>query len=253
MTAFLKKEWLEQVRSGRLLILGILFLLLGIMNPAIAKLTPWLFEVMAESLEESGMTVTAVTVDAMTSWTQFFKNIPMGLIAFVLLQSGIFTKEYQSGTLTLALTKGLRRSAVVLAKALVLAVLWTACYWLCYAVTYGYNELFWENSITQHLSFAALCWWVLGLWSVFLLVLCSAVAKSNSAVLAGTGVVFLAAYLIGLFPKISACTPAKLMQTAPLLSGLAAPDTYTAALTVSIILCAACIASSIPILNKKQL
>lgn len=45
--AFMKKEWMEQIRSSRLIILAILFLMFGIMNPAIAKLTPWLFEVMA--------------------------------------------------------------------------------------------------------------------------------------------------------------------------------------------------------------
>ena len=39
-----------------------------------------------------------------------------GLIAFVLLQSSIFTREYTSGTLTLSLTKGLARYKVVLSK-----------------------------------------------------------------------------------------------------------------------------------------
>lgn len=85
LLAFMKKEWMEQVRSGRLLILVIIFILLGVMNPAVAKLTPWLLEMMADSLEASGMTVTAVTVSAMDSWVQFFKNAPMGLIAFILL------------------------------------------------------------------------------------------------------------------------------------------------------------------------
>ena len=37
--AFIKKELTEQARSGKLLFLTILFVLLGIMNPAIAKLT----------------------------------------------------------------------------------------------------------------------------------------------------------------------------------------------------------------------
>ena len=50
------------------------------MNPAIAKLTPWLMEQFATSLQESGLVVTEVIVNAMTSWTQFYKNIPMGLI-----------------------------------------------------------------------------------------------------------------------------------------------------------------------------
>ena len=69
LMAFMKKEWMDLVRSGRLMILLIIFLLLGIMNPAIAKLTPWMMEMMAESMEQSGLMVTEVTVDAMTSWT----------------------------------------------------------------------------------------------------------------------------------------------------------------------------------------
>jgi hypothetical protein len=54
--AFVKKELTEQARSGKLLFMTILFVLLGIMNPAIAKLTPWLLETMADSLADSGMT-----------------------------------------------------------------------------------------------------------------------------------------------------------------------------------------------------
>ena len=116
MLAFIKKEWLETVRSGRLGILAVVFVILGIMNPAIAKMTPLMMELMTDSLAEMGMNITEVYVDAMTSWTQFFKNIPIGLIAFVLICSNTFTKEYQSGTLVLVLTKGLARYKVVAAK-----------------------------------------------------------------------------------------------------------------------------------------
>ena len=91
--AFIKKEWMEQTRSGKLLILAIIFGLFGVMNPAIAKLTPWLMDMLSESLAESGMTVTEVQVDALTSWVQFFKNIPMALIVFVLMQAGILPKN----------------------------------------------------------------------------------------------------------------------------------------------------------------
>ena len=90
--AFLKKEWMDLIRSGRFMVLVILFVVFGIMNPAIAKVTPWLMETMADSLAETGLIMTEVHIDAMTSWTQFFKNIPMALIAFVLIQSSIFSK-----------------------------------------------------------------------------------------------------------------------------------------------------------------
>ena len=76
LIAFSKKECLEVWRTGKFLILLLVFVLFGIMNPAIAKLTPWMMEQFATSLEESGLIVTEVTVTAMTSWTQFYKNVP---------------------------------------------------------------------------------------------------------------------------------------------------------------------------------
>ena len=125
MTAFLKKEWMELVRTGRLLLLLLVFILFGIMNPAIAKLTPWMMEIMAGQLAESGFTLTAVTVDAMTSWSQFYKNIPMALLLFVLLFGGIFTSEYQKGTLIPVVTKGLSRRRIAAAKMVLLLGTWT--------------------------------------------------------------------------------------------------------------------------------
>ena len=77
--AFTQKELLEQFRSGKLLFLGILFLLFGIMNPAVAKLTPWLLEMMTDSLVQSGMTITQFTVNALDSWVQFFSQ-PKGMV-----------------------------------------------------------------------------------------------------------------------------------------------------------------------------
>ena len=77
MRAFLKKEWMEWVRTGRFFLVLLIFALFGIMNPAIAKLTPWMMEALSDSLAKTGIVTTEVTVDAFTSWTQFYKNIPI--------------------------------------------------------------------------------------------------------------------------------------------------------------------------------
>ncbi len=253
LIAFIKKEWMEQIRSSRLVILGLLFLVFGIMNPAIAKLTPWMMEMLAETMEEAGLAVVEVKVDALTSWTQFYKNVPMALIAFVLLQSNIFTKEYQSGTLTLALTKGLERYKVVVAKTIVLIMTWTVGYWLCYGVTYAYNAYFWDNGIAQNLAFAAICWWLVGVWVIALMVLFSVLGSSNSTVLLGTGGVFFAVYMASLVPKVATFMPTKLMDGVSLLMGATAPADYTKALITAGTTMVVCFVISIPVFNKKGL
>ncbi len=251
--AFMKKEWLETVRSGKIVILVILFVLFGIMNPAVAKLTPWLMETLADSLAEAGMIVTAVQVDALTSWTQFFKNIPIGLIAFVLIYSNTFTKEYQSGTLVLMLTKGLARCRVVLSKAALMLLFWTFCYLLSFAVTYGYNAYFWDNSIACHLLPAVANWWLFGVWVISLIVISSALSSSNTSVILGTGAIVLASYFAGFFPKLQQYTPTLLINTASLLSGSEGLDAYVKAVVITVVLCVICIAASIPIMNKRQI
>lgn len=251
--AFMKKEWMEQIRSSRLVILAILFLMFGIMNPAIAKLTPWLFEVMAESLEESGMVVTTVEVDAMTSWVQFFKNVPMALIVFILMQSNIFIKEYQSGTLVLALTKGLHRYKVIVSKVVVLITMWTVFYWMHFGITYVYNDYFWDNAVAKNLLFSTVCWWIFGLWTIALLVLFSTIASANTGVLVGTGAVVFGLYMLSLLPKLTKYLPTLLMDGNSLIYGAKDMEDYTMALIITMAISFICILVSVPLLNKKRI
>lgn len=253
LLAFAKKECTEQLRSVRFMILCILFAVLGIMNPVFTKLTPWLFEILSDALAESGMTVTVTQVSALDSWVQFFKNLPIGLIVFVILQSNIFTKEYGSGTLVLSLTKGLERFKVVIAKTAILAATWTVCYWLCFGITYGVNACLWDNAVAKSLGFSAFCWWLFGLWAVSLIVVFSTLLRSNIGVLLGTfGSVFLP-YLLGLLPKINRYLPTFLMDGNSLIFGALSIKTYVAALLITVTLILANIAASIPIFNKKQI
>lgn len=251
--AFFKKELLESVRSGKLLILGVLFFAFGVMNPAIAKLTPWMMEMMAEELAANGMTVGDVAVDAMTSWTQFFKNIPMALIAFVFLYGSSFTKEYESGTLVLMLTRGLARVKVVFAKAALMLLVWSAGYFLCFGVTYGYNAYYWDNSIAVGLLPAVMNWWLFGVFTVALMVLFSTLSKSSGGVLLGTGGSILACYLISMIPKAAKYLPTALMNSASLLVGGEEIEDYVMSIVITSLLILAGIALSLPVFNRKQL
>ncbi|MHB9719894.1 ABC transporter permease subunit [Enterococcus faecium] len=116
LIAFAKKELKENWRTGKIITLSALTVIFGIMNPLLAKLTPYLVQAMSTTLAESGISVQKITVDATTSWTQFYKNIPMLLIFFLLLFSGILTSEYQNGTIINLLTKGMKRWKIFLSK-----------------------------------------------------------------------------------------------------------------------------------------
>ena len=251
--AFTRKEITHQIRSGKLVLLCILFALFGIMNPAIAKLTPWLLETMADSLAASGMIVTDVTVTALDSWVQFFKNIPMALIAFILLEGSIFTTEYETGTLVLSLTKGLARYKVVLAKTAVLSLIWTLGYRLCFGITYSYNAYFWDNGLAQNLWLSMVCWWVFGLWVVALTVLFSVLVRSSGMVLIGTGGVAFLSYLLSIIPKIKEYLPTALTDGNSLIYGTAKADAYITPLLLTAAMILVFIAISIPLFSKKKL
>ena len=42
--------------------------------------------------------------------------------------------------------------------------------WLCYAITYGYNAYFWDNSVAKNLMFSVLCWYLFGLFVIALII-----------------------------------------------------------------------------------
>ena len=251
--AFLHKEATEHKRTGKWTILGILFVLFGIMNPAIAKMTPWLMEMMADSMEEAGMSIHIANITAMDSWVQFYKNIPMTLVIFVLLEGSIFTKEYQKGTLILSLTKGMPRHSVLWAKTAMLTATWTMGYWLCFGITYGYNAYFWDNSIAQHLLFSIVCWWTFGLWIICLMVFFSVLVDTNTGVLLGIGGTVLSSYFLGLLPKISKYLPTMLTDGNALIYGLKKISDYSAAIAITGAMCIVCLVTSLPLFNKKAL
>lgn len=253
LIAFTKKEITDQIRSGKLTVLGLLFVLFGIMNPAVAKLTPWLLETMADSLAESGMVVTAVKVSAMDSWVQFFKNIPMALIAFVLIEGSIFTKEYSSETLILSLTKGLERFKVVVSKTAILFSLWTLGYLTCFLITFAYNAYFWDNCVAQNLIFSTICWWLFGVFIIALIVLFSTISTSSTGVLCGTGGVIFVSYMVGLIPKLGRYLPTLLTDGSSLIYGVSQAKDYIPSLIVAVTVSVAFVVISIPIFNKKQL
>ena len=136
---------------------------------------------------------------------------------------------------------------------LVLLVLWTVGYWMCYGITYVYTDYYWDNGIMQNLLFSVGCWWVLGLWVISVMVLFSTLVKTNTAVLVGTGGVFFGTYLASIVPKIKEYLPTFLMDTAPLTAGAESPDKYMMSMIVTIVTAIICMVLSVFVFNKKDI
>lgn len=253
MIAFLRKEWMEHIRTGRFYILLILFGLFGVMNPAIAKLTPWMMEILSDSLESAGFVMTEVNVSAMDSWIQFYKNVPMALLVFVLLFSQTFTGEYQKGTLIPIVTKGFSRKKIVYAKLSALLSIWTICFLICYGITYAYNAYFWDNHIVKHPFFAAMCYWLFGIWVLLILVTFSARQTSNVQVLLGTAAVVFITYLLGFLPKLSKYMPSKLMSGTKILQGITTPKDCISCIVITCILSVICVFLAVSCFKRHKL
>ncbi len=253
LIAFMEKEILELYRTGKLLLMVILFVLFGMMNPVIAKLTPWLMEMASESLKESGMVIGSVKVDAMASWTQFYKNMPIVLIVFVILSSAVLTNEYQKGTLINMLTKGLKRWKVMAAKVVVLIVLWSICYWMHYGITYGYTAYFWDNTIASHLAMGAVCPYLFGIFLIVLIFLFSSFLNGNIGVLTGILAVVGASYLAGMIPKVGKYLPTRLLSSGELLTKAAEVSDYYGAALVTLGLCVVGMGLAVMVFNRKNI
>ena len=252
LVAFIQKEFMEIVRNSKLLICGIIFALLGIMNPAIAKLTPWIIE-MYSNTSSSGIVFQKVEVTALTSWEQFYKNMPIAFIVFVLMFSGIVASELQKGTLINIVTKGMSRWKIMISKFVMMLVLWTGVYFLSYVITYFYNAFYWDNSIAKHIFFAVFCFYLFGVWLISLIILVSAFADNSTTVSLGVGGGFLVSYLLGMVPKLQDYLPTKLMDSLILIVGQAEPGEYIPAIIIVLCLIIANIVLGIIFFNKKNL
>lgn len=155
--AFVKKEFTENIKNYRFLILFAVFLVFGIMSAFLAKFTPEILSTLAADMQ---MTSEPVALDA---WKQFYKNISgVGFSAFIILFGSCLSNEYSKGTLVLMVTKGLSRKAVILAKYTVAATLMTFSYWIAYAATYGYTAFLWKDTTLSNVAFAAFSLWIIG-------------------------------------------------------------------------------------------
>lgn len=253
LIVFTKKEFLELLRTGKIWIILMIFILFGITNPAFAKLTPWMYEMLSDSMAEGGLIVTNIEVDALTSWMQYYKNIFMAVLALTVMFCGILTSEYQKGTLVNMLTKGLDRWKVIVSKSVTLIIVWSLCYWVCFGITYGYNAYFWDNGIASHVGAGAAYIYLFGIWVISLIMLASSAWENSTGVLLLIIVAVILCYIAGMVPDLADFTPIKLLSAGNLVKGDLQLSDFTRSLIVTSGLSIAGFLAACILFNKKKI
>lgn len=142
MRTALAKEWLEQRRTHRLLIVSVIFVLFGLLSPLLAKFTPEIIK-MIPGGEQISLLIPPPSI--MDSVAQYVKNLTQfGLLLAVLMGMGMVSQEKDKGTAAIMLAKPLSRTDFILAKAAALGITFLIGTILAAAAGYYYTLLLFE-------------------------------------------------------------------------------------------------------------
>ena len=247
--AFVKKEFAENMKNHRFVILFAVFLVFGLTSAVIAKYTPELLSALAVDMEMNSEPA------ALDAWKQFYKNMSgAGFSVFIILYGNSLSNEYTRGTLVLMVTRGMSRRAVILAKYTVAAVLMTLCYWISYAAAYGLTAYLWKNAALSNVALAASALWLVGLLYLSILMIGCVVFRQAFTGILFTGGLIALISLAGLIEPIANFSPFLLTtKNVDLISGAAVPSDFLIPALLSLALSVAGLQVAIGIFNRKQL
>ena len=249
--AFTKKEFTEQLRTFKWLIVFSVFFVFGMMSPLLAKLMPEIFA----GMKMQGMEFIIPEPTVMDAYGQFFKNISqMGIFVILLVFGGMISNELTKGTLINVLAKGLPRHTVILSKYTAAVVLWTAGYLLAVATTYGYTTYLFDNLVVENLAFSLFCLWLFVCFLLSLIILSSTIATGNFGGLILSGAALLLMLMLNIFPKAEKFNPITLAsKNMALLLGEQQVSDLMVTVWVTCVLTIGCLVISIVLFNKKKL
>ncbi len=151
MLPLFKKEFIESWRNFKFAAILIVFAIIGILSPFTALILP---DILGMVMDDSGVTVDIPESTSLDSYMQFFSNMnQMGLVIFVIVFGSILTHEFTHNTLVNLVTKGLKRTYVIVVKASFLMLVWTVGYVISASVAYAYTIYYWDEPV-EHLVLA---------------------------------------------------------------------------------------------------
>lgn len=254
-SAFMKKEWMECRRSSKIYILLGIFVLLGILGPVMALYTPELLKYVAEASGTDMLGDLITEARSLDSWIQFFKNIgQIGLIVMVIMYAGSFSYEYAGGKLTNLVSKGLSRSAVVMAKLIVTSVSFTFYYFLSMLATLIMTEVFWPGSYCGRELMASALLWLYGIMLICVLMLGGAIFKRFIGNLLFTGGFVILLLIPTIITQLDKYNPSSLSSyNVVYIDGVIELDFFMWPAIIAGIICVASIVAAMIVIKRKKL
>jgi ABC-2 type transport system permease protein len=248
--ATLRKEWMEQWRTSRLLVLMIVLGAFGLASPLLARFTPEILKTVP-GLEQYALFVPApVLQDAVN---QFIKNVGQAaLLLAVFLSMGAMVQEKERGSAVLMLVKPLSRGAFLMAKFIALALAFLLALAVSGGLGYFYSVLLFEPpAVGPWFAMDGLIWLYCLMFVAITLLASTALHSQAAAAGVSFGVLLLMA-VIGALPGLGEYLPAQLLAWGALL--FAQPEAaYWPALLLNLAITAACLVSAWLIFRRQEL
>jgi ABC-2 type transport system permease protein len=214
--ALLGKEMREQLRTYRLPVVAIVFLIFGITSPVLARFTKELLDALGTQAA-GGIQIVIPPPTPADAVGQLLKNLSQfGILIAILLAMGTVATEKERGTAALVLTKPASRLSFLLAKFVAIGInLGIAVVAAC-AVGYIYTALLFDSAelpVGGYVAMTALLW--LAIFAYAALTFLGSTLTNSAA--AGAGIGFAALVVTGIvaaLPTIGQFMPISLISPA---------------------------------------
>ncbi len=220
----LRKELLEQWRTLRLPLVAIVFVLIGLSSPVLARFTPEILKAVGGNL----IPIVVPTPTAADAVDQLAKNLTqLGAFVAILLAAGIVASEVDRGTAAFILVRPVGRAGFLLAKLAAIGVTLAVATSLAVAGAWFYTLVLFEPlPVPGTIAAGVLDWLFLMAWAAITF-LGSTLTRSALAA-AGLGIVALIGVgLLSIVPALSTWLPVGLIGVARSLAlGIPAPDVW---------------------------
>ncbi len=202
----LKKDLLELYRTNKILILGIIFLLVGIMSPLFAFYTPHIMEMVAK--EYPDVIIEFPDPTYIDSYMQLFKNISqIGLFVLIIVYSSLIVEERQKATYANLLINGTTRLNFILSKVIAQVIVFTIVYIASITSFLIYTAILFDTVFAVNFLIAISSYYVYSIFLIGIINLISSLSKTVITTIILNFLIFFILMASNFIPKIGKYLP----------------------------------------------